>query len=111
MGRGPDGATGSGGIRVNQTADILGRGLPAAMQLGTAASALLMLIGLATGQSTIVWDGLLVLTLTPVLQLAVAAVGFGRLREPRASLVAGTVLVLLLAALVTATLVARGQGA
>jgi uncharacterized membrane protein len=96
---------------VNRPADILGRWLPGAMRLGTATSAVLMLVGLTTGQPIIIWDGLLVLTLTPVLQLAVAAFGFGHVRELRAGLVAGTVLFLLLAALVAATIVARGQGA
>lgn len=91
-------------------ADVLDRWLPRAIQVGTLASAALMLTGVVLGVATIAWYGLLLLTLTPVLQLGVSVVGFGRLREPRYSLVAAVVLVLLLAALVAAALLAPELG-
>jgi uncharacterized membrane protein len=91
-------------------ADPLRHWLPGAIQVGTLASAALMLAGVTLGLATIAWYGLLLLTLTPVLQLGVAVVGFGRQREFRYSLIAAVVLTLLLAALVAAALVARGLG-
>jgi uncharacterized membrane protein len=90
--------------------DFLGRWLPAAIQLGTLVSAALMLLGVVLGLAMIAWYGLLLLTLTPVLQLGVAAVGFGRLHESRYSLIAAVVLTLLLAALAAGALVARELG-
>jgi uncharacterized membrane protein len=93
----------------NQT-HVLGRWLPAAILVGTLAAAGLMLAGLLLGVAAIAWYGLLLLVLTPVLQLGVSVVGFGRLGEPRYSLIAAIVLILLLAALAAAALLARGQG-
>ncbi|HTE66920.1 MAG TPA: hypothetical protein VK736_11785 [Candidatus Binatia bacterium] len=90
--------------------DYLSRWLPAAIQVGTLVSAVLMLTGVLLGIPMIAWYGLLLLTLTPVLQLGVAVVGFGRLREPRYSLIAAVVLTLLLAALAAAALLAPGLG-
>ena len=91
-------------------ADLLGRWLPGAIQVGTLASAALMLAGVLIGISTLAWYGLLLLTLTPLLQLGVSAVGFARLREPRYSLISAMVLTLLLIALAAAALLARGMG-
>jgi len=88
--------------------DILGRWLPAGMQLGTGTAALVMLMGLTLGQPSLTWAGLLLLTLVPALQLSVAAIGFARLGEPRSTLVAGTVLILLLAGLAAAGLLGGG---
>jgi uncharacterized membrane protein len=90
--------------------DSMGRWLPGAIQVGTLASAALMLAGVALGLATIAWYGLLLLTLTPVLQLGVAIVGFGGRREARYTLIAAVVLTLLLAALAAAALLARGLG-
>lgn len=90
--------------------EVLGRWLPAVMQVGTLASAALMLAGVLLQLVTIAWYGLLLLTLTPVLQLGVSAVGFGRLGEPRYSLIAVVVLTLLLTALAAAALLGRGLG-
>jgi uncharacterized membrane protein len=95
---------------VTGQAEVLGRWLPRTIQVGTLASAALMLAGVVLGLATIAWYGLLLLTVTPVLQLGVSVVGFGRLREPRYSLIAAVVLILLLAALAAATLLARGLG-
>lgn len=91
-------------------ADGLGRWLPGAIQVGTLASAVLMLAGVIIGLASIAWYGLLLLTLTPVLQLGVTVVGFGRRREPRYALISAVVLTLLLAALAAAALVARDLG-
>ena len=91
-------------------ADLLGRWLPGAIQVGTLASAALMLAGVLIGISMLAWYGLLLLTLTPLLQLGVSVVGFARLREPRYSLISAMVLTLLLIALVAAALLARGMG-
>jgi hypothetical protein len=88
--------------------DILGRWLPAGMQLGTASAALVMLMGLTLGQPPLTWAGLLLLTLVPALQLSVAAIGFASLGEVRSSLVVGTVLILLLAGLAAAALLGGG---
>jgi uncharacterized membrane protein len=95
---------------VTGQADVLDRWLPGAIQVGTLASAAMMLTGVVLGVAAIAWYGLLLLTLTPVLQLGVSVVGFGRLREPRYSLIAAMVLVLLLAALVAAALLAPELG-
>jgi uncharacterized membrane protein len=95
---------------VTGQADDLDRWLPGAIQVGTLASAALMLAGVVLGIATIAWYGLLLLTLTPVLQLGVSVLGFGRLREPRYSLIAAVVLLLLLSALVAAVLLAPGLG-
>lgn len=91
--------------------DAIGRWLAGAIQVGTLAAAGLMLVGLVLGRGTITWLGLLLLALTPALQLGVAAVGFGRVREMRYSLIAALVLSLLLAGLGAAVLVAQGVGA
>jgi len=88
--------------------DILGRWLPAGMQLGTATAAIVMLIGLTLGQPSLTWAGLLLLTLVPALQLSVVAIGFASLGEVRSSLVAGSVLILLLAGLAAAALLGGG---
>jgi uncharacterized membrane protein len=88
----------------------LGRWLPGAIQVGTMASAALMLAGVLLGLAPLAWYGLLLLTLTPLLQLGVSAVGFARLREPRYSLIAAVVLTLLLIALAAAALLAGGLG-
>lgn len=90
--------------------DALDRRLAAAIQVGTLAAAALMLAGIALDLVTLAWYGLLVLTLTPVLQLGLAALGFGRRRELRYALIATLVLGLLLAGLLVAALVARGAG-
>jgi uncharacterized membrane protein len=74
------------------------------------ASAALMLAGVLLGLALLAWYGLLLLTLTPILQLGVSAIGFARLREPRYSLVSAVVLILLLIALAAAALLAAGQG-
>lgn len=88
--------------------DILGRWLPAGMQLGTATVVLVLVTGLTLGLPSLTWAGLLLLTLVPALQLSVAAIGLARLGEVRSSLVAGTVLILLLAALAAAVLLGGG---
>jgi uncharacterized membrane protein len=90
--------------------DLLDRWLPGSIQVGTVTSAALLLASVVLSNATIGWYGLLLLTLTPVLQLGVSVAGFGRLREPRYSLIAAVVLILLLAALATAALIARGLG-
>jgi hypothetical protein len=95
---------------VTGQADVLDRWLPGAIQVGTLASAAMMLAGVVLGVAPIAWYGLLLLTLTPVLQLGVSVVGFGRLREPRYSLIAAVVLLLLLAALLAAALLAPELG-
>ena len=79
------------------------------MQIGTGAAVAVMLAGVVLGRPVIAWYGLLVLTLTPVLQLGAAAIGFARLRELRYSLVATAVLALLLVGL-AAAVVGRGLG-
>jgi hypothetical protein len=93
---------------VTSAPDILGRWLPAGMQLGTATAALVLVMGLALGQPSLTWAGLLLLTLVPALQLSVAALGFASLGEVRSSVVAGAVLILLLAALAAAALLGGG---
>jgi uncharacterized membrane protein len=87
----------------------LGRLLAGAMQIGTVTSVAVMVAGVVLGRPVIAWYGLLLLTLTPALQLGAAAIGFARLRELHYSLVATAVLALLLAGL-AAALVGRGLG-
>lgn len=110
MGRGRDGAARGGGGALNDRADLLSRWLPPVIQGGTLASAALMLAGVLLGLAPLAWYGLLLLTLTPVLQLGVSTVGFARLREPRYSLVSAVVLILLLIALAAAALLTGGLG-
>jgi len=91
-------------------ADALDRRLAGTLQVGTLASAGLMLAGVVLDLATIAWYGLFALTLTPVLQLGLAAVGFGQRREPRYALIAVLVLGLLLAGLSAALLAGGGGG-
>lgn len=91
-------------------ADELGRWVAGALRTGTGASVALMLAGVALDLATIAWYGLLLLTLTPALQLAVAVVAFGRRREVHYALIASFVLALLLAGLAAAVVVARTIG-
>lgn len=95
---------------MNGGSSLLKRWLPGSIAAGTMAAAALMLAGLLLGIAAASWYGLLLLTLTPLLQLGVSAVGFGLLRERRYSLTATVVLTLLLASLAAAVVVARGQG-
>lgn len=85
----------------------LGRWMTGAIQVGTGVSVTLLLAGVVLRQPIVAWYGLLVLTMTPALQLGVAAIGFARARELRYSLVASVVLVLLLAGLAAAALAGR----
>lgn len=95
---------------MNERPAELGRWVAGAIQVGTGTSVALLLVGVAFGTPLIAWYGLLVLTLTPVVQLGVAAVAFAHGREARYSLVATVVLALLLAGLAAAALAGRGSG-
>ena len=91
-------------------ADALDRRLAGALQVGTLVSAGLMLAGVVLDLATIAWYGLFALTLAPVLQLGLAAVGFGQRRELRYALIAILVLGLLLAGLISSALLTGGGG-
>jgi uncharacterized membrane protein len=80
--------------------------MAAVLRAGTFASAGLMALGLVLDLASIAWTGLLLLTLTPAAQLAVALVAFGRRRETRYAVIAGLVLLMLLAVLAIAAGVA-----
>jgi 4-hydroxybenzoate polyprenyltransferase len=86
----------------------LGRWMAGAIQVGTGASVALLLAGVALGMPVIAWYGLLLLTVTPAVQLGVAAVAFARRQEVRYSLIASVVLALLLAGLAAAALAGQG---
>jgi uncharacterized membrane protein len=88
----------------------LGRWIAGAIQVGTGVSVTLLLAGVVLRQPIVAWYGLLVLTLTPALELGVAAVGFARAKELRYTLVASVVLTLLLAGLAAAALAGRAVG-
>ena len=95
---------------MTERAAELGRWVSGAIQVGTAVSVALLLVGVASGRSAIAWYGLLLLTLTPALQLGVAAVAFGRAGELRYTAIATIVLALLLAGLAAATVAGLGVG-
>lgn len=88
----------------------LARWVSGTLRAGTALAAAIIIIGVATGNTTASWMGILLLTLTPTVQVAAAAAAFVRQREPRYAVTAFAALGLLIGALVVAIVLAPAMG-
>jgi len=88
----------------------LARWVSDTLRLGTAASAAIIVVGVITRNATVSWAGILLLTLTPSVQVAAAAAAFLRQRETRYAVTACVALGLLVGALVIAIVLSPTGG-
>jgi uncharacterized membrane protein len=88
----------------------LARWVSDTLRAGTAIAAATIIVGVITGAPSVSWVGILLLTLTPAIQLAAAAAAFLRQREARYAVIAFVALGLLAGALVVAVVLAPAVG-